>query len=127
MTVQLIPPKGKPEFAILPYDDYLKLIEKAEMLEDVRDFEQAMEDFRKSGRVTIPGEVVFALIDGANPIKTWREYRGLSQNDLAQQASISIPYLSQLEASKRKGSLKVLSSLAQALQLSLEDLLPANY
>lgn len=126
MTVQLIPPKGKPEFAILPYDDYLKLIEKAEMLEDVRDFEQAMEDFHKSGSVTIPGEVVFALIDGANPIKTWREYRGLSQNDLAQQAGISIPYLSQMETNKRKGSLKVLSSLAQALQLSLEDLLPAN-
>ena len=33
MTVQIIERNGEPEWAILPYDAYLQLIEQAEMLQ----------------------------------------------------------------------------------------------
>ena len=37
--IQIIERDGKPEWAILPYEDYLHLIEQAELLEDIRDFD----------------------------------------------------------------------------------------
>jgi predicted transcriptional regulator len=123
MTVQMIEQNGKPEWAVLPYNEYLNLVEKAEMLLDIQDFDQAMGEIEKKSVELIPLDTAYALIEGGNPIKTWREYRGLSQNELAQKSEISIPYLSQLEGNKRKGSLKVIAKLANALQISVDDLL----
>jgi hypothetical protein len=37
MSVQIIERNGKPEWAVLPYEAYLQLVEQAEMLEDIRD------------------------------------------------------------------------------------------
>ena len=124
MNVQTIQQNGKPEWAILPYQEYLKLVEKAEMLEDIEDYEKAKAEIEKNGTEYLPMELAFTLIDGANPIKTWREYRNLTQNDLAEKTGISIPYLSQLEAGKRKGSIQVISALAKAMNLTVDDLLP---
>jgi transcriptional regulator with XRE-family HTH domain len=41
---------------------------------------------------------------------------------VAEAAGISIPYVSQIEAGKRKGSAEVLAALARALRLSLDDI-----
>ncbi|MHC1781322.1 MAG: helix-turn-helix domain-containing protein [Anaerolineaceae bacterium] len=70
----------------------------------------------------IPGEVLDAILAGENPIKVWREYRGLTQQETAAISGISIPYLSQLETGKRKGSLEVMSALAKTLNMSLDFL-----
>jgi transcriptional regulator with XRE-family HTH domain len=40
---------------------------------------------------------------------------------MAELAGISVPYLSQLETGKRKGSLVVLIAIAKALKISLDD------
>ena len=69
-----------------------------------------------------PSEVVFAIIDGENPIKVWREYRGLTQQQLAGAARISKPYLSQIETGKRTGSTEILSAIAKALDVSLDQI-----
>ena len=44
----------------------------------------------------IPAEVVNRIIDGENPIRVYRDYRGLTQKDLAQKVDISGPYLCEL-------------------------------
>jgi len=59
-------------------------------------------------------------LDGGNAIKVWREYRGLSQQALSKKAEISIPYLSQLETGRRKGSMAVLKKIADGLNISIE-------
>jgi hypothetical protein len=38
-TIQIIQRDGKPEWAVIPYKKYLELIEQAEMLQDVRDYD----------------------------------------------------------------------------------------
>jgi len=48
------------------------------------------------------------------------------QQQLAQAAGIGVPYLSQIESGTRKGSTTVLSAIAQALGLSLDDILPSE-
>jgi DNA-binding XRE family transcriptional regulator len=121
MSVQIIERKGKPEWAVVPYEEYLKLVEQAEMLQDIRDYDAVKEAFEQGSEELIPSEVVYSILDGANPIRVWREYRGLSQQQLAESAGISVPYLSQLEKGKRRGSLEVLTALAKVLELSLED------
>ena len=40
-NIQLIERDGKPEWAVLPYEEYLALLEQAEMLEDIHDYDAA--------------------------------------------------------------------------------------
>jgi DNA-binding XRE family transcriptional regulator len=98
-----------------------QLLEDAEMLQDVQDYDAAMQAIA-DGEELIPSEVVNALLDGENPIRVWRENRGMTQAHLAKVAEISVPYLSQLESGKRNGSTGILSTIAKALDLTLDDL-----
>ena len=120
--IQIIERDGKPEWVILPYDDYLQLIEQAELLEDIRDFDSINAAIERGEEDLIPAEVVNAILDGRNPVKVWREYRGLTQQHLADAAEISKPYLSQIETGKRTGTTFVLSAIAKALDVSLEQI-----
>ena len=126
MTVQIIKQGNKPEWAVVPYETYLQLVEKAEMLQDVQDYDTAKAALERGDDELVPSEVVYAILDGGNPIKVWREYRGMSQHEMAENAGISVPYLSQLETNKRKGSLDVLSAIAKALRVSLENIVPSQ-
>ncbi len=121
-NIQIIERDGKPEWAILPYEDYLKLLEEAEMLEDIRDYDAAKAELEKGEDELIPSEVVFAILDGENRIKVWREYRGLTQQQLADKVKISKPYLSQIETGKRTGTTDILSAIAKALNVSLDEI-----
>ncbi len=120
-NIQLIERGGKPEWAVLPYEEYLTLLEQAEMLEDIRDYDAAKAALENGEDELIPSEVVFAILDGENPIKVWREYRGLTLKQLAEAAGISKPYLSQIETGKRKGTTEILSAIAKALDVSLDE------
>jgi DNA-binding XRE family transcriptional regulator len=106
---------------VIQYADYQRLVEAAEMLQDVRDYDEAKKAI-EDGEELVPSEVVYAILDGGNPVKAWREYRGLTQRQLAETVGISTPYLSQLETGKRKGATEVLSAIAEALGLSLDDI-----
>jgi transcriptional regulator with XRE-family HTH domain len=126
MSVQIINKGNSPEWAVLPYEIYLQLIEKVEMLEDIQDYDNIKASLENGEMETIPSEVVYSILDGDNPIKVWREYRGLSQQQLAKAAGISVPYVSQLETNKRKGSLDVLSIIAKILNLTIENIINEN-
>lgn len=56
-------------------------------------------------------------------IQVRRAELGLKRKDLAQQASLSYPYLSEIENGSKAPSAKALAQLAEALQLSPADLL----
>ena len=123
MSVQVIEREGKPEWAILPYEEYLQLMDQAEMLQDVNDYDQIVIAVEKGEEETLPAELAYALVEGENPIKAWREYRRLTQKQLADAAGISIPFVSQIESEKRKASTKIMIRLAKALQVMVDDLL----
>ncbi|MBL6955743.1 MAG: hypothetical protein ISR54_02800 [Chlorobium phaeobacteroides] len=94
MIVQVIKQGGKPEWAVVPYQEYLKLIEKAEMLQDVQDYDSAKMALGEGEEELLPETLVNALLEGAHPVKVWREYRGMTHKTLAEAGSISVPYLS---------------------------------
>ncbi len=123
MSVQVIERNGKPEWAVLPYEDYLRLVEQAEMLEDIEDYDRVKAAVEQGNEEVIPAAVVYALVNSENPVKVWRHHRQMSQQQLAQAAGISVPFLSQIETGKRKPSTKVLVMLAQVLHVAMDDLI----
>lgn len=126
MSVQIIEKNGRPEWAVLPYEEYQRLVAEADMLQDIRDYDEIKVALASGEEELIPSEVTYALLDGENPIRVWREYRGLTQQQVATQAGISKPYLSQLESGQRKGTTQVLAEIAKALSVSLGDLVMAE-
>lgn len=121
MGVQVILKEGKPEYAVVPYEVYERLVEDAEMLEDIRDYDAAVGAIER-GEELIPAEIIYALLDGGNPVRVWRQYRGHTQQELAAATGISPSYLSQLETGKRTGTAEVLSTIARTLKVDLDDL-----
>ncbi|MCB9418184.1 MAG: helix-turn-helix transcriptional regulator [Ardenticatenaceae bacterium] len=121
MSVQIILRDGQPEWAVIPYDAYTQLMEDAEMLADIREYDAAKQALAE-GEELVPAAVVDALLAGENPIKVWRNYRQMTQRVLAENAGISPAYLSQLESGARRGLPETLSRIAQALDLTLDDL-----
>jgi mRNA-degrading endonuclease RelE of RelBE toxin-antitoxin system/DNA-binding XRE family transcriptional regulator len=121
-------PKG--EIAILPRAEYerLKAIEQ-EAMEDAasaRLLDQGMRDVA-AGAPLFPFAIVRRLADGENPIRVLRQFRGMTQAELAVAEGVQITqnYLSELETGKRKGPLALHRKLAQALDVPLDLLAPA--
>jgi len=122
--VQVIERDGKPEWAVLPYEMYVQLAAEAEMWQDIRDYDSAKTAIAQGQEELIPGEVAFALLDGENPIKVWREYRGLTQQQVAEIVAISTHHLSQIESGQQTGSTKLLLAIANVLKVTLDDIAP---
>jgi DNA-binding XRE family transcriptional regulator len=75
-----------------------------------------------AGDFRVPATVLNAILEGAHPVKAWREHRGMTQELLAEQAGISKAYLCQTETGKRVGAVKTLKSIAKVLSIRLDDL-----
>ena len=101
IDLQIIKENGKPAFAVIPYNEFLRLVEP---------------------EPTIPHEVVSMTIrDGLSLITAWRKYLGLSQVEVAKKVGITQAALSQIEhADKNKP--KTLEQIAKALDLTIEQL-----
>lgn len=117
MNVQIIQKDGKPEWAVLPYENYLSLMEHAEMLQDVRDYDAAKHALRL-GEEPIPSEITFAILDGENPIKVWREYRGFAQQQLAEASGLNSERLAEIESGQLQPTAEEACALAKALNLA---------
>lgn len=118
-TIQFIERDGKREFAVIPIELYERLSNALEDAEDAQLFDVAKasdEGFR------IPAGVANAILNGEQPVKVWREHRGLTQEALAEKAGISKAYLCQIETRKRVGALKTLKAIAGALAVSMNEL-----
>ena len=62
------------------------------------------------------------IIGGEQPVKVFREYRGMTQEELARRAGTSKNYISQIENRRRRAGRKLQARLAEALGLDPEDL-----
>ena len=60
----------------------IQMLEELEMYQDIRDYNSVKAALERGEEELIPGEVAFALLDGENPLKVWREYRGLTRQQL---------------------------------------------
>jgi DNA-binding XRE family transcriptional regulator len=75
-----------------------------------------------SNQDRIPLEVVKRLIADENPLKVWREHRGLTQQALACAAGLPPSTIARLESGERKGPVDQMRKLAGALGINHDTL-----
>ncbi len=122
MKVQIIEKGGHPEFAVLPFADYEAIIQRLDDLEDARD----LREYRVHPEESFPEALVERLLAGENPVKLWREYRGMTQAALAEKVKVSVSHISQIETGKKDCSVKLLKALAKALNVDMELLITSE-
>ena len=88
-------------------------------VEDAQDIADLKRFDREDDGVRFPAPVALAIADGAQPVRAWREHRWLTLQALADAASVSKPYVSQIEGVKRAGTTATLKKLARALDVPL--------
>ncbi len=112
---------GRPAFAVIPWRDYERLSgEDAEApLSDEALYDQA----KAEGGESFPAGVADRLLAGENPIRVYRDHRGMTQGDLAAAAGIHPVYISQIETGRRTGSTRTLAAIAEALGVTVDDLI----
>lgn len=101
------------EFVLLPADELAEIVEDAAAV-------AAYE--RTRGEEVVSLTVVDRLLANENPVKVWREHRGLTLTALAGKAGIGKGYLSQIERGTRQGPVATMQKLAAALNVDLDDL-----
>jgi DNA-binding XRE family transcriptional regulator len=119
MKVQMIEKDGQPEWAVIPYQEYQQLLELKEEFEDIQEFDAAL----AMPQEKIPVEWVDRLLNGEHPISVWREYRGLTQQQLATHCAVDSDSIGQLEMRQCQPSLMILRKMANILKVDIEDLL----
>lgn len=108
--------------AVIPLSEYERLVDAAEDAADMAAYDEVKRKLAAGEEELIPDEVVGRLIAGENKVRVWREHRGMTAAALADAAGISTPYLSQIESGKRDGSIDVMKRIANALGITVDDL-----
>ncbi|PKN43382.1 MAG: XRE family transcriptional regulator [Deltaproteobacteria bacterium HGW-Deltaproteobacteria-18] len=122
MNVQVIENNsGNPAYAVVPWDEYRSMVERLEELQDIVDADKTMAAIA-SGEETYPHDLVERLLGRENPLRIWREYRGISTAALAAMVGVTPSAISQVETGKRGLSVDLLKKLSEVLQVDMDDL-----
>jgi DNA-binding XRE family transcriptional regulator len=125
---------GGEELAIMPRAEFERLmalvVERmpypeapdSEDAEDARHHERAMAEYRAGRAEALTDEAMGQLLAAPTPLAFWRRRRGLTQQQLASAAGIPQGYLSALEAGKKRGTPETLKRIAEALGVTLDQL-----
>lgn len=122
MSVTFKSPSGD-EMVILSRIEYEKLIVSAEIMQDIAAYDRFKKRLAAGEEELLPAEMVNRILDGENPVRVWREHRGLSTKALAEVAGLAPAYISQIETGKREGTIKTMRKIAVALNITMDDLL----
>lgn len=106
------------EMVTIPRAEYERLREAAEDLADIQAYDRAM----AAGEESFPSEIVDRLVNGESPLRVFRDFRGLTQSALATVSGVNRVQIADIEAGRRSASVETFRKLAQALNLSIDDL-----
>ncbi|WP_108395748.1 helix-turn-helix transcriptional regulator [Devosia submarina] len=106
------------EMITIPRAEYDRLREAAEDLADIQAYDRAM----AAGEESFPSEVVDRIVDGESPLRVFRELRGLSQTALSAASGVNRVQIADIESGRRSASVETFRKLAQALNLTIDDL-----
>ena len=92
---------GAPAFVVVPYAEFVRHFTGSESL--------------------IPHEIVSATVDGASPMKAWREHLGLTQAEIAARLRVSQAAYAQTERAARPRKATIVK-VAKAMRIAVEQL-----
>lgn len=123
MNVQIIERDGAPEWAVLPYAEYERLMARLEDAQDREDAVAIRTALMQGDEERVPAAVADRLMGGEAPLRVWREHRGMSQQQLAEAAGVSQAMITMIETGRRTGQVSTLRRVAGVLEVDMEDLL----
>ena len=98
---QIIQKDGKPLFVLVPYDEYVRSTK------------------RSPSKTYLPHAVVEKVaVEGKSMVRAWREYKKMSQADIAGRLGITQAAYSQLEKSQARMRGSTLRKIAAALGIT---------
>jgi ribosome-binding protein aMBF1 (putative translation factor) len=124
MPVMTKGPQGD-DIVILSRKEYDQLIAAAN--EDAVDAEilrRSIARVKSGEEETFTSDEVDAFLASKTPLAFFRKKRGMSQDTLAKRAGITQSYLSEIEIGRKSGDVRTLRKLADALKVSLDNLVP---
>ncbi|RDJ21796.1 XRE family transcriptional regulator [Bosea caraganae] len=124
MGAQIITSPTGERLVVLPEAEYQALVEAAEDAADISAIARFERRLAAGEEEFVPSEMVDRILAGENVVRVWREHRGLTASALAEKAGIAQSYLSQIETGKREGTLQTMKKIADALKVTVDDLIP---
>ncbi|MEL7466408.1 MAG: helix-turn-helix transcriptional regulator [Pseudomonadota bacterium] len=102
--------------------EYDALNEARETLSDQAAYDLAIARLAAGEDELMPAEYVYRMVDGEPPLRVFREWRGLSQNALAKKSGVNRVQIGDIEDRGKTGSVATLKKLAEALGITIDDL-----
>ena len=102
--------------------EYERLLEAADDLAGYLACHRSLADIAAGWEERIPSELVDRMIDGESPLRIYREYRGLTQTALSKASGVNRTQIADIESRRRSGSVDTVRKLAEALRLTIDDL-----
>ena len=124
MTAQHIEIAGQP-MVLLTRREFERLTDAAENYGDIC-AAVAAQSRREAGEEYLPEEAVDRLLAGDSPLRVWRQHRGLTLEALANKVGCGSSMISKLEKGRNEGGIRLWKALAEALEVSVDDLLPPD-
>ena len=122
MSVQFVEIAGQ-QMAVLSKTEFDRLVELAEEQFDI-DAAVEAEGRLQQGEETVPDTMVKAILAGEPPLRAWRKHRGLTLDRLSEMSGVIKSSLSSAENGKRGLSMEAWRSVADALGVLIDDILP---
>lgn len=110
------------EMVTIPREEYDRLRAAAEDLADLQNYDRAKGALAEGSDELIPADYANRLLDGENPLRVYRDLRGLTQAMLAEKAGVNRVTVAEIETGRKQGSVASLRALAGALDVTLDDL-----
>jgi len=118
----ILTPKGE-RLAVLDAAEFDAMIDELDDLRETGEIKHTLAAIRVGEIEMIPAEIVNRIVfDGENPIRVYRDWRGMTTKQLGEAVGISHAYISQIETGKRQGTVDVMQKIARALRVNLDDL-----
>ena len=110
------------ETVTIPREEYDRLQAAAEDLADLQSYDRAKAALSAGEEELVPADYVNRLLNGENPLRVYRDLRGLTQATLAAKAGVNRVTVAEIETGRKQGSVTTLRALANALDVTLDDL-----
>ena len=108
------------EVAILPREEYEALVALVSEAEEDEGTARIIDRALAADEPTFPKETVDRLVNGENPVRVFREWRGMTQVELASRTGVGQGHISDIESGRRTGKVAVLRQIADALRVPLD-------
>ena len=112
---------GETAFVVLAPEEYERLRAAADDNSDAHAARAALDD----PGVLLPHDFVRRLVAGESPVRVWREFRGLTQSNLAERAGVGQSDISRIESGGHNARFSTMGAIAAALGIGLDELVTA--